>query len=330
MVSPNMVEMKNIVILLLGSVFIFTILFGAIFSVLTRRKRKILARVESYLTNDRPEEEKTSTPTKKSILLRLVSTIGKKLEKSTLVMKWEKKVAEAGLTLKPGEFYFLKICITLLSAWMIYIFVHPILALVVSFIVWFWLPGYYLKKKKSARLNRCVIQLSSALGTMANAMRAGFSFMQAMQMVAKEMPDPLGPEFDYTLREINLGVPLEQAFQGLVNRLPDKDLEMVISALLIQRSTGGNLAELLETMQETVRGRIRIKEELKTLTAQGRISAWIISLLPIFIGVVVNFINPEYFGPMLTHPLGWGMLGLGSISGMLGWIMIQKIVRIEV
>jgi tight adherence protein B len=327
-----MVEIeKDIVVLLLASVFIFTFLFGAIVSTLTRRKRKIMARVVSYLANDRPEEEeKPSTTIRRSILQRSLSTAGAKLEKLTPVMKWEKRISESGLTLKPGEFFFLRICITLLSAWMIYIFVHPILAFVLSFIVWFWLPGYYLKKKKLARLDRCVTQLSTALGTMANAMRAGFSFMQAMQMVAKEMPDPLGPEFDYTLREINLGVPLEQAFQGLVNRLPDKDLEMVISALLIQRSTGGNLAELLETMQETVRGRIRIKEELKTLTAQGRISAWIISLLPILIGVVVNFINPEYFGPMLTHPLGWAMLGLGGISGMLGWIIIQKIVRIEV
>src|SRR5690606_16452868 len=107
----------------------------------------------------------------------------------------------------------------------------------------------------------CASQLAPALGTMASAMRSGFSFIQAMQLIGREVPDPIGPEFERTVREINLGISMEEAFKNLLRRLPNEDLEIVAPALLIQRPTGGNLAELRETMEETVRGRIRIKEE---------------------------------------------------------------------
>jgi tight adherence protein B len=165
---------------------------------------------------------------------------------------------------------------------------------------------------------------------MANSMRAGFSFMQAMQLVGKEVPDPLGPEFERTLKDINYGLSIEEAFKNLFQRLPDKELGLVINALMIQRSSGGNLATLLETMQETIRGRVRIKEELRTLTAQGRMSSWIISLLPVALGLYLYFMNPEYFGPLLNHPLGKVMLSFGVIFGILGWLLIRKIVNIEV
>lgn len=165
---------------------------------------------------------------------------------------------------------------------------------------------------------------------MSNSMRAGFSFLQAMKLVGKEMPDPIGPEFERVVREAGLGVPVEEVFENMLIRSPNKELEVVVQAILAQRNSGGNLAGLLETMEETIRGRIRILEELKTLTAQGRMSSWVITMIPVGLALYLFFISPDYFGPMLDHPLGWMLLSAGSFFVILGWFLIQKIVQIEV
>ncbi len=187
-----------------------------------------------------------------------------------------------------------------------------------------------MKQKRTKRLNLLSYQLIETLGMMANSMRAGFSFMQAMQLAGKEMPAPLGPEFERVVRESGLGVPLEQVLLDLANRLPNKELEVVVQAILSQRKSGGNLAELMEKMEDTIRGRVRILEELNTLTAQGKMSSWIITLLPVCLGLYLNFMSKDYFSPMLEHPLGWMMIFISAISLILGWILIQKIIRIEV
>jgi tight adherence protein B len=206
----------------------------------------------------------------------------------------------------------------------------PLFILFLFFIGGLYLPYLYLINKRKKRLSLLSYQLIETLGMMANSLRAGFSFMQAMQLTGRELPDPLGPEFDRAVREVGLGKPIEEVFESLVNRLPNKELEVVIRAILAQRKSGGNLAELLETMEETIRGRVRILDELKTLTAQGKMSAWVITLIPPGLAVYLYVVNPEYFKPMLNHPLGVLMLSIGSISIILGWLLIQKIIKIEV
>jgi tight adherence protein B len=213
--------------------------------------------------------------------------------------------------------------------WVAFLVLHFFLTRVAILIV-FILPKFVIKKKSKKRLQLSSQQLIDVLGMMANSMRAGFSFMQAMQLVGKEVPDPLGPEFDRVVRQSGLGIPLEEVFEELVERLPNKELEVVVRAILAQRKSGGNLADLLETMEETIRGRVRILEELKTLTAQGKMSSWIITLLPVGLGLYLAMMNREYFGPMLEHPLGWAMLSVCVISNFIGWLFIQKIIRIEV
>jgi tight adherence protein B len=189
---------------------------------------------------------------------------------------------------------------------------------------------YFVKRRRNKRLNQLTYQLIEVLGMMGNSMRAGFSFMQAMQLVGKEIPDPLGPEFDRCVRQARLGIPLEAVFAELIDRLPNKELDVVLSAILTQRSSGGNMAELLETMEETIRGRIRVLEELRTLTAQWRMSSWIITLLPVGLAFYLAIVNHDYFSPMLNHPLGLTMLFIGAFLILIGWVLIQKIINIEV
>jgi tight adherence protein B len=311
----------------------FTVLFGFIGSLLALRRTKIASRLDKYtmrVNQDEPSDLQAGKEPKLSAGRRLIAAVGSRFEGKSFIGRWEKELERAGLPLKAGEFFVLRLLVAGIMTGIGYLMHFQGIALLPALWVGYLLPKFYMKRRKEKRLARCASQLAVSLGTMATAMRAGFSFMQAMQLVGREVPDPIGPEFDRTLREINFGVPVEEALQRLLERLPDADLELVITALLVQRSTGGNLSEILESMQETIHARVRIQEELKALTAQGRLSAWIISLLPIVLGVLINLMNPEYFSPLLTHPIGWMLLGMGAVSGLIGWMAIRKIVRIEV
>ncbi|TLS35579.1 type II secretion system F family protein [Pseudalkalibacillus caeni] len=318
--------------------FVFlTMIFYFILSRFNGKKRAYLARVDKFLpkeTSELPKPAVEKEPRKKQSeyrsFMHTVSKIAKVFRGKTFVVKWNQLLMEAGLPLKAEEFFVLRLLGMAAMAVVGYILgLHVILVFVLA-VIGFMAPTIYLKNKKKKRLQKCAEQLPNTLGTMANAMKAGFSFLQAMQMVGKEMPSPLGPEFTSTVGEMNLGVPVEESLGNLLTRLPNEDLKLVVTSLIVQRSTGGNLAELLESIQETIRERVKIQEELKTLTAQGKISALVISLMPVILGFLLNMINPEYFSPLLSHPLGWAMLAAGCFSGIFGWIVIQKIVNVEV
>jgi tight adherence protein B len=239
-------------------------------------------------------------------------------------------LVQSGSLLKPEEFFVIRLLSALTCTGLLYGIGLPWYGLLPTLLIGFIIPAIYMKTKAQKRIKLLSYQLVEALGTMSNSMRAGFSFVQTMQLIGKEMPDPLGPEFDRAVREIGMGVPMEDVFQRLLERLPNKELEVVIQAILAQRKSGGNLAQLMDTMEDTIRGRIRILEELKTLTAQGKLSSWIITALPVVMGIYLYFVSPDYLEPMLTNPLGLFLLGAGVISLFIGWFFIQRIVRIEV
>jgi tight adherence protein B len=164
---------------------------------------------------------------------------------------------------------------------------------------------------------------------MSNALRAGFSFMQAMDMVGREMPDPISKEFSRTYREISLGAITEEALQKMVKRVSSDDLDLLVTAVLIQRQVGGNLAEVLDNISHTIRERIRIKGEIRTLTAQGRISGLIIGIIPPCLIVLLLLINPSYMQPLLYTQLGWMMLAAGACTEFIGILLIKKIISID-
>ncbi|MFC4767941.1 type II secretion system F family protein [Effusibacillus consociatus] len=328
--------MNNGIIPLIGFAFIvFTLSGGLVLTLVRKRKSQAEARLEKFLPYmqavvEEPEEVVESKEKGPRMIRRLIAVIGTQFAGKAFVRRWSTRLEQAALPLKPEEFFALRLITAVVALAAFFLLGFSGAALIPAVLLGYLLPRLYLNRRKDKRLGRCAAQLAPALGTMATAMRAGFSFIQSMQLVGREVPDPLGSEFERTIREINYGVPIEEAFQRLLERLPDADLDLVVTALLVQRSTGGNLAEILESMQETIQERVRIKEELHALTAQGRLSAWIISLLPVALGFFLNFMNPEYFSSMLTHPLGWLLLGSGTVSGFIGWMTIRKIVRIEV
>lgn len=283
-----------------------------------------------YIPESLNDQETIEEKNKKYQTPNFITSIGDLMKGLPMNRKLKKRIEEAGLPIKIEDFYVIRIGSAVMLFLLSVLFGFHIIISIIIFVIGFWLPITYVNYKRHKRLTRCVSQLAESLGIMANSLRAGFSFMQAMQLIGKEMPDPIGPEFERTVQDVAYGVSLEKAFENMVTRLPNKDLDMVLNALLIQRKSGGNLAELLETMQETVLGRIRIKNEIRTVTAEGRLSGIIITLIPIFLGVYLYFVNRDYFGILLEEPIGLIILGLGGFFLIVGWFVIRKIVRIEV
>ncbi|SEP63619.1 tight adherence protein B [Virgibacillus subterraneus] len=318
--------MSTTVIYIIVAFVIITIFSKIILSIIIE-KGKYEKRLRKYVFFENIKKEKDVSQKEKKFFIRKA---GKSLEAFINLSKNEKLLTQSGVKLSLGELLIGRIIVGVLLVMIGYMYNFHFSLLIVCGAVGFYVPIMYVKRKRKKRLNACSKQLGEALGTMANALRAGFSFMQAMKMVAEEIDDPLGPEFLKAIQDINYGVSVEDAFASLLVRLPDKELEIVLNTLLIQRSSGGNLAFLLETMQETIIDRSRVKDEVNTLTAQGKMSSVIITLLPIALALYLKLVNPEYFQMLFSHPLGWTMVIVGCINIVLGWFFIKKIVHIEV
>ena len=173
-------------------------------------------------------------------------------------------------------------------------------------------------------------QLGDMLTTVANALRAGFSFMQALEHIAKEMDAPVSRELDKVLWELSLGTPLETALENMCKRVSSPDFELVVTAVLIQRQVGGNLAQILDNISSTINDRIRMRREIMTLTAQGRLSGIILGLLPLAVGLFLYFTSPNYLKPLFESDIGPLAIGFGLFLELIGFIVIKKIVDIEV
>src|ERR1700730_12904837 len=193
------------------------------------------------------------------------------------------------------------------------------------FIAWI-LSGLFLRLRQGRRSRRFNSQLGDTLTLLSNALKAGHSFAQGLSTVAKNANPPIADEFGRATREIALGISVDDALNHMVQRNKSDDFDLMVTAVQIQRVVGGNLAEILYTIRE----RVRIQGEIRTLTAQARASGIIITLLPIGLAVFLSLISPTYFGPMLTDPFGHILLGVGILSIAIGAGIIQKIVKIEV
>jgi tight adherence protein B len=241
------------------------------------------------------------------------------------------QLARANLKLTPGEYLMLTVTSVLGTGVLAYVIMHRNLIMVFGgLVLGFFLPRFYVKYRQSKRLKDFNGQLGDAINLLANGLRSGYSLLQAMDAVAREMPPPMSEEFQRVVREIGLGLPNERAMNNMLRRIPSDDLDLMITAINVQHEVGGNLAEILETISHTIRERIRIKGEIRVLTAQGMISGYVISFLPLGLGLILYAMNPAYIGAMFQEPCGWAMIATGTISTTIGYIAIRKIVNIEV
>jgi len=183
------------------------------------------------------------------------------------------------------------------------------------------------QSKKTRNFNN---QLSDVLLVIANSLKAGFSLFQAMEMASQEMPDPIASELKITLKEITYGESTESAFLNLTRRIRSKDLELMVTAILIQRQIGGNLAEILLGIHETIQERLTLMGEVRSLTAQGRISGYVIAFVPFAIGIIVSVLQPDYLNVLFSNRIGISFVIAGLFLQLLGFMTINKIVKIKV
>ncbi len=191
-------------------------------------------------------------------------------------------------------------------------------------------PLVYLRVRTVRKARRFSTQLPDALVLISGSLRAGHSFLQALEVTARETSPPASREFSRVVKELSLGAPFEDALANLSRRAGSKDLELVITAVLIQRQVGGNLSELLDTVAETIRERVRIQGEIRTLTAQGRASGLVISVLPLVLAALMSVLNLGYLMPLAAHPLGRLLLLCAGCGMLIGAYLVNRIARIEV
>lgn len=243
--------------------------------------------------------------------------------------KWRTQLARADLKLTVAEYAALHVISMSGSFLIATALFNPITGSVLG-IAGFFFPRFYVARQQSMRLRRFEEQLPDTLSLWVNALRSGYSVMQSMEAIAKESPEPTSTEFRRVVQENQLGIPMEDALEHLLARMPSDDLDLVNTAVNIQREVGGNLAEILDSIAHTIRDRIKLKGEIRVLTSQGRITGWVISMLPIILTMFLYVVSPSYMGLMVENRMcGWPMIGCGLGLIATGAAVIQKIVNIE-
>lgn len=320
---------------LMAGIFVFVVLLfitTGIFSKSTERKKEISSRLIKYTraAKEGPSDSDDLLSKKnEKDLRRLFSAFSRVLTPSGWRSKAEAELSQVDLPLRPEEFVLLHMVLVFLAAFLAYCSGGGILLAGIVAVSAAIIPQLLLRSARRKKVVAFENQLVEGLAIMANSLRAGFSFLQAADTLSKEMPPPLSNEFERLLREMNLGVTTEEALDNLLTRVQSGDLDLVATAVKINRQVGGNLAEVLDKIGETINQRIKLQAELRTLTAQGRISGYIIGLLPVVIVAIVFTINPLYMMTLFSHPLGLVLVMWAVFSEMIGFFLIKKIVSVD-
>lgn len=318
--------MKALLAILI-TVFCFALLLGLL-SIRSREDRVMTERLNYFAGGEQAQRQKQKL-TPKALLYNCIESIasglgrlqqGKRIELMMQQADWPIRGTEfeAILLLWGGLVGLVTFLVTLKGAMF---FVGAFVGILMGFA----LLGMRIRRRRKKFTN----QLGDMLTMVANALRAGFSFMQAFELISREMDAPMGREVQLVVNEVNLGNTLESALDNMQRRVASPDFELVVTAVLIQRQVGGDLASILDTISETIAERVRMRREVMTLTAQGRASALVLMLIPIGLAIVMYGINPEYLSPLIETDIG-RMFVIGAvISEIIGCIIIQRIVDIK-
>ena len=304
------------------------------------------ARLERYASASRTD--RAAAQPKRDIGERIsasatLASFNRVVEKRDWGSDLARELARADVALKPTEFLAIRLG-ALAGVPLGMILLSPFISLLGSPILWavglvlgFWLPRFWLNRRKSGRLKAFNSNLADTIMLLANSLRAGSSFLQSVEMVVREAQPPVSTEFSRVIREVNLGLSLDDALGNLQRRVRSDDLDLMTTAIAIHHTVGGNLAEILDSIAYTIRERVRIKGEIKTLTAQQRMSGYVVGFLPVALVILLSVIAPSFMEPMLRTPpellglpLGLFILGFGGLMMGIGFILIRRIVDIEV
>ncbi len=324
----------NIILFVIGGLGLLLLVVGVGSSLLGGQsivEERLGRYIEGSTTSTTVSDEEDSATRGSSAISDFFNQLG---EGSDLFEGLSKDLARADVKLRPAEFIASRFISMLLVGFGAYIITRgSIPAAVIATIIGYFIPKFYVNNAQGKRLKKFDNQLGDMLMLMVNGLRAGFSTLQSMEAVSKELPDPISGEFRRVVQEMQLGIPMEDALDHLLRRINSEDLDLVITAINVQREVGGNLAEILDTITFTIRERVRIKGEIQALTAQGRATAWVISALPIALVLLLFLLNKDYimmfFNPE-TRNCGIPLMALAATMITAGFIITQKIVDIDI
>jgi tight adherence protein B len=315
----------EIVLMVGGGLAVVLLIVGIVVS--TSSERTLVDdRINKYLEEEQKDEiDKDSKGA-------LTDWVNKRVEKSTIGERIARDLARADLKFKPGEYMALYV-IAIVGVAMIAYFAGGRLVLsgLIGGIVGGFLPGLYVNSQKGKRLVRFNDQLPDMLNLVVNGLRAGYSTMQAMEAVSKELPPPICDEFKRVVQEMQLGIPMEKALDNLLRRIPSEDLDFVVTAINVQREVGGNLAEIMDVISYTIRERVRIKGEIRALTAQAIYSGRALALMPLGLLCILYFLNRTYVMEFFKNGFcGWIPLVVAGILIAFGYFVMTRIANVEV
>ena len=289
--------------------------------------------VDQYRSFVQDAEEERASSSALDEGRRLLAPLNERLAQGKYGQKWRRQLSRANLKLTVAEFMLTQVGSTVAGflAGLYVLFPGDMIMSTVAGLVGFMAPRIYVGREVNKRLRAFETQLPDTLGLWVNALRSGYSVLQAMEAIARDAPEPTQTEFQRVVKEVQLGIDLPEALDHLLQRVDSEDLDLVVTAVNIQREVGGNLAEILEVISHTIRERIKLKGEIRVLTSQGRITGYLISFLPIILALFLYVISPDYMGLLFNNrACGWPMLGIALGLIGLGTAVVQKIVDIEI
>ena len=245
------------------------------------------------------------------------------------VVKSMSGLSDMFLFIDPRQMLVLNVASMALLGMLAYVMFNPLVG-IAALIFGFYLPMLLVRYYRRRRIKSFNTQLVDALQAMANAFKAGLTFPQAIEHVSREARPPLAQEFTLFVREVKLGVQLEEALINMSKRVGSDDLELVVVSTNIARSLGGNMAEMFETISATIRERFRLEGKIEALTSQGKLQGWVVAAMPALLGLVLNMMRPDLMQPMLNHLFGYILVFLIMVMETMGILIIRRIVNIDI
>ncbi len=314
-------------IIIIGGIVVIILLIIGMVVTTSREQTLVDERLNQYLGDQVASVEREAQRT------AITDWVSKRVERTSIGDRISQNLARADMKLKVGEYFALIVIAIILVGGLTWLIGgRNIISFLIGAVIGALAPGFYVGRQKAKRLTKFNEQLADMLNLMVNGLRAGYSTLQAMEAISKELPPPISDEFRRVVQEMQIGIPMEGALDNLLRRIPSDDLDFVVTAINVQREVGGNLSEILETISFTIRERVKIKGDIRVITSQVRASGTVISLLPIFLTVVLWFLNPKYLmsfmdaGPLLCSYAAAVVIILIS----LGFTSMMKIADIEV
>lgn len=263
-------------------------------------------------------------------LMSEIPALNRALLRVQTALQLKRMLDQADLHITPSRLVMFSSMAGILAALAVSVISISMPLIILSGIVAAALPFLHVWWKRKRRFDQFLELLPDALELMSRALSAGHAFSEALHMVAEEMPEPIAGEFRKTYEEQNLGLSLKLALENLMERIPLLDLRMCVTAVLVQKETGGNLGEILEKVAYTIRERFRIMGDLKTLTTSSRLSAWLLCALPIFVAIAVTFMNPDYMAVLWKDQRGHYLIAAAITMQFTGMLIVKKILNIKI